>query len=55
VDGPGSATIFNGPTPLLDAMYTSANNLITGKRFNWWALLYHGQLQSWLHILHTCR
>ena len=34
VDGSGSATVFNGPTPLLDAMYTSANNLITGKRLN---------------------
>ena len=30
VDGTGSATVFNGPTPLLDAMYTSTSNLITG-------------------------
>lgn len=30
VDGPGSETVFNGPVPLLDAMYTSATNYITG-------------------------
>ena len=30
MDGAGSATVFNGPTPLLDAMYTSTSNLITG-------------------------
>ena len=30
VDGPGSGTVFNGPVPLLDAMYTSASNYITG-------------------------
>ena len=30
VDGQGSATVFNGPTSLLDAMYTSATNYITG-------------------------
>ena len=29
-DGPMSATVFNGPTPLYDALYTSANNFITG-------------------------
>ena len=31
VDGPGSAVVFNGPTPLLDAMYTSTANYITGE------------------------
>jgi hypothetical protein len=30
VDGPESGTVFNGPIPLLDAMYTSATNYITG-------------------------
>lgn len=30
VDGPESGTVFNGPVPLLDAMYTSATNYITG-------------------------
>ena len=30
VDGPDSGTVFNGPIPLLDAMYTSATNYITG-------------------------
>ena len=30
VDAPDSALVFNGPTPLRDAMYTSANNYITG-------------------------
>ena len=29
-DGPMSATVFNGPTPLYDALYTSASNFITG-------------------------
>ena len=31
VDGPESGTVFNGPIPLLDAMYSSATNYITGK------------------------
>ena len=30
VDGPESGTVFNGPVPLLDAMYTSATSYITG-------------------------
>ncbi len=30
VDGPGSATVFNGPVPLLDAMYTATTNYIAG-------------------------
>jgi len=31
-DGPGSAVVFNGPSPLLDAMYTSTSNYITGDK-----------------------
>ena len=30
IDGPGSTTVFNGPTPLLDALYTGANHFIAG-------------------------
>lgn len=30
MDGTGSGTVFNGPVPLLDAMYASATNYITG-------------------------
>ena len=30
VDGSGSATVFNGPTPLLDVLYTGANHFIAG-------------------------
>ena len=36
MDGPGSGTVFNGPVPLLDAMYTSATNYITG---NLWLII----------------
>ena len=31
IDGSGSRTVFNGPTPLYDALYSKANNFITGK------------------------
>ena len=29
-DGEGSDTVFNGPTPLYDALYTKANNFLAG-------------------------
>ena len=31
IDGSGSRTVFNGPTPLYDALYSKANSFITGK------------------------
>ena len=31
IDGSGSRTVFNGPIPLYDALYSKANNFITGK------------------------
>ncbi len=31
VDGDASGTVFNGPSPALDAMYTSTSNYITGQ------------------------
>ena len=42
MDGTGSATVFNGPTPLLDAMYTSTSNLITGNDVIMMSLVWEG-------------
>ena len=32
-DGSGSVSVFNGPTPLYDALYTKANNFIAGRLY----------------------
>ena len=34
IDGPGSATVFNGPIQLVDSLYTKADTFMTGKDTN---------------------
>ncbi len=41
MDGAGSGTVFNGPSPALDAMYTSTNNYITGTHTHTFTCYHH--------------